>query len=145
MFLLNSRLGRFSAATSQWHPFSRSYGVILPSSLTKVIPPVLCFSHRPPVSVCGTSTHILPSSFSRQCEFMFFVTIFTPRHHLEFAKQRSLLLFPPRDLATLLHPRGNTILLRPCLGSLAYISGTGISTCFPSATTFVLALGPDLL
>ena len=97
------------------------------------------------MSVCGTSTHISSSSFSRQCEFMYFVTIFTPHHHSEFAKQRTSLLFPPRDLARLLHPPGNTILLRPCLGSLAYISGTGISTCFPSATTFVLALGPDLL
>ena len=34
MFLLNSRLDLFSAAHSREHPFSRSYGVNLPSSLT---------------------------------------------------------------------------------------------------------------
>src|SRR5690606_24411127 len=38
------------------HPFSRSYGVILPSSLTRVLPRALAFSARPPVSVCGTGT-----------------------------------------------------------------------------------------
>ena len=46
VFLLNSRLGHFSAATkcfnredlhTQWLPFSRSYGDNLPSSLTRVI------------------------------------------------------------------------------------------------------------
>ena len=36
------------------HPFSRSYGVILPSSLTGILPSVLGFSPRLPVSVCGT-------------------------------------------------------------------------------------------
>ncbi len=43
VFLLNSRLSRFSAAPSSnqsksgnltWHPFFRSYGIIMPSSLT---------------------------------------------------------------------------------------------------------------
>ena len=97
------------------------------------------------MSVCGTSTLYLSSSFSRQREFMCFVTIFTPHHHSLFAKQRTSLLFPTRDLDTLLHPRAHTILLRPCLDSLSLKSGTGISTSFPSATTFVLALGPDLL
>ena len=46
------------------HPFSRSYGVILPSSLTIVLPFVLGFSPHPPVSVCGTGTLILDSGFS---------------------------------------------------------------------------------
>ena len=32
-------------------PFSRSYGAILPSSLTRVLPIALVFSTRPPVSV----------------------------------------------------------------------------------------------
>ena len=38
------------------HPLSRSYGVILPSSLTRVLPSTLGFSPRLPVSVCGTVT-----------------------------------------------------------------------------------------
>ena len=50
-----------------------------------VIPSVLWFSHRLPVSVCGTGTLCLPSSFSRQCEFIYFATNFTPHHHLGFS------------------------------------------------------------
>ena len=54
MFLLNSCLGLFSAAGFLRHPFSRSYGVILPSSLTILLSPALEFSSYPPVSVFGT-------------------------------------------------------------------------------------------
>ena len=69
MFLLNSRLGLFTAAHSaSEHPFSRSYGVILPSSLTRVLPLTLGFSPRLPVSVCGTGTYELTRGFSWQCE-----------------------------------------------------------------------------
>ena len=57
MFLLNSCLGQFSAACSRRHPFSRSYGAILPSSLTMLLPPALGFSPHPPVSVYGTGLH----------------------------------------------------------------------------------------
>ena len=46
------------------HPFSRSYGVILPSSLTRVLSHTLGFSPRLPVSVCGTGTFYLARSFS---------------------------------------------------------------------------------
>src|SRR5690606_14093906 len=49
------------------HPFSRSYGVILPSSLTRVLSLTLGFSPRLPVSVCGTGTFPIARSFSRQC------------------------------------------------------------------------------
>ena len=57
MFLLNSCLGQFSAAwIAPRHPFSRSYGVILPSSLTMLLPSALGFSPHPPVSVYGTGT-----------------------------------------------------------------------------------------
>ena len=37
MFLLNSHLDPFSATHRSGHPFSRSYGARLPSSLTRVI------------------------------------------------------------------------------------------------------------
>ena len=56
MFLLNSCLSLFSAAWFPRHPFSRSYRVILPSSLTMLLPPALGFSPHPPVSVYGTGT-----------------------------------------------------------------------------------------
>ena len=64
VFLLNSRLGLFTAAYSRRHPFSRSYGVILPSSLTMVLSLTLEFSSQLPVSVCGTGTSYLDSGFS---------------------------------------------------------------------------------
>ncbi len=54
MFLVNSRLGHFSAPTSRWVPFSRSYGVILPSSLAMIHSSTLGSSPHPPVSVYGT-------------------------------------------------------------------------------------------
>ena len=50
------------------HPFSRSYGAILPSSLTRVLSLTLVFSTRLPVSVCGTGTLALARSFSWQCD-----------------------------------------------------------------------------
>ena len=65
MFLVNSRPGRFTAAPKDFgreglhpseHPFFRSYGATLPSSLTRVYPSTLGFSPHLPVSVCGTVT-----------------------------------------------------------------------------------------
>ena len=53
--------------TLMGHPFFRSYGVILPSSLTRVISSALGFSPRLPVSDSGTITckaHV--GGFSRQ-------------------------------------------------------------------------------
>ena len=57
-------------------PFSRSYGFILPSSLTRVISRALVFSTCLPVSVCGTGYLIFLSSFSRQRGIKDFVTMF---------------------------------------------------------------------
>jgi hypothetical protein len=65
VFLLNSRLSHFSAASSRWRPFSRSYGAILPSSLTVNLPYALVFSTGPPVSVFGTGCPaVMLSGFS---------------------------------------------------------------------------------
>jgi len=62
---LNSKrcLSLFSAACSRRHPFSRSYGVILPNSLTMLLPSALGFSPHPPVSVYGTGTHYTIAAF----------------------------------------------------------------------------------
>ena len=56
MFLVNSRLGLFTATPSRGRLFSRSYESNLPSSLTTLLPLVLGFSPHLPVSVCGTGT-----------------------------------------------------------------------------------------
>jgi hypothetical protein len=71
VFLLNSRLSRFSAASFpstplvcfkyQRHPFSRSYGVILPSSFSTDHSSTLGFSPRLPVSVYGTVEQSTPA------------------------------------------------------------------------------------
>ena len=78
MFLVNSRLGHFTAAIFRWHPFSRSYGVILPSSLTIVLSLTLGFSPHLPVSVCGTGTYGLTSGFSWQYEIGSFGSFSSP-------------------------------------------------------------------
>ena len=59
VFLLNSRLGLFTAALLLERPFSRSYGSILPSSLAMIHSSTLGFSPRLPVSVYGTGTYNL--------------------------------------------------------------------------------------
>ena len=54
VFLINSRLDLFTAASLRWRPFSRSYRSILPNSLAMNLSSTLGFSPRLPVSVCGT-------------------------------------------------------------------------------------------
>ena len=92
MFLLNSCLGRFTAASSLRHPFSRTYGVNLPSSLTTLLPLVLGFSPHLPVSVCGTGAFTLDSGFSRQCGNRYFGTLIslpiTPSKHRAYLTTR---------------------------------------------------------
>ena len=69
MFLVNSRLDHFSAPTSLWVPFSRSYGVNLPSSLAVIHSSTLGYSPLPPVSVYGTGSRALSDRkiFSQVC------------------------------------------------------------------------------
>ena len=82
MFLLNSRLGLFTVISMSFsreglhksrYPFSRSYGVSLPSSLTRVISSALEYSSYLPVSDYGTSRYsICKAAISWQyglCEF----------------------------------------------------------------------------
>ena len=60
MFLLNSRLGLFSAAhLLSERPLFRSYRTILPSSLTANLSSALVYSTQPPVSVCGTGNYAI--------------------------------------------------------------------------------------
>ena len=146
MFLINSRLGLFSAATSRlysfiftltWHPFSQSYGVILPSSLTKVLSRALDFSSHLPVSVCGTGTCDLSRSFSRQLGIGQFVTNFTP-HHLSAFCRPDLPDRPPTGLDPLDQRRAALILL--CHSIPQTIAGsTGVLTSCPSPTLYASA------
>src|SRR6185369_13156338 len=91
VFLVNSRYRHFSATPSSFtcvslhqkgHTFSRSYGVILPSSLTSVISITLGFSPHPPESVYGTVTCCLKlRGFSWKHGINDFVSI-RSRHHV---------------------------------------------------------------
>ena len=80
VFLVNSRLGLFTAAMFPWLPFSRSYGVILPSSLTKVFPLVLGFSPHLPVSVYGTGDRTRIVAFLGSMDSAPSLLIFDPHH-----------------------------------------------------------------
>jgi len=69
VFLVNSRYPLLSATPGSSgrevhhhprHTFSRSYGVNLPSSLTRVLSSALVCSTHLPVSVCGTVTRQTP-------------------------------------------------------------------------------------
>ena len=83
MFLLNSCLSLFSAAhVLGGLPLSRSYGDILPSSLTMLLPSALGFSPHPPVSVYGTG-------------YVYAIVAFLGSHLMCFATLSSLPLAGP--------------------------------------------------
>ena len=137
MFLLNSCLGQFSAATSLWHSFSRSYGVILPSSLTMLLPSALGFSPHLPVSVYGTGTVQTIAAFlgSRLTRFP---TSFRSTSRL-WIVLRICLQHSSSACPGIPFP----VVLSFCVPTVLLYCSTGISTCYPSATSFDLALGPD--
>ena len=140
MFLLNSRLSLFSAAYSHRHPLSRSYGVILPSSLTRVLPFVSGCSPRPPASVSGTGTFGYTSSFSRQRELSHFPTLISV-HITPHLKGPRTSLRSKLDACTELTI---TLLGISFCVTASFLGSAGIYTCCPSPTTSVLGLGPDL-
>ena len=92
MFLVNSR-HPLVCATPPWlpkerYPFSRSYGVILPSSFNIVLSSALVFSTSPPVSVSGTVYTLVlfpgppssPSQSDKGGQFTEVVTSSRPRN-----------------------------------------------------------------
>ena len=139
MFLLNSCLSLFSAACIRRHPFSRSYGVILPNSLTMLLPSALGFSPHPPVSVYGTGTINTIAAFLGTDSACFSTLISI--HITSLAYTADL---PTVHLLRLYQSFHSWLKLRPCVPTVLIYCGTGISTCYPSTTSFDLALGPDL-
>ena len=139
MFLLNSCLSLFSAAHLRGHPFSRSYGVILPSSLTILLPSALGFSPHPPVSVYGTGMCYTIAAFLGTW-LIYFATFFSLRITL-LAYAADL---PAAHLLRLHRFFHSRLLLSLCVPTVLLYCSAGISTCFPSTTLLSLALGPDL-
>ena len=138
MFLLNSCLGQFSAASSHWHSFSRSYGVILPSSLTMLLPSALGFSPHLPVSVYGTGTVQTIAAFLGS-----WLTHF-PTSVRYASRLRIVTRICQRDSYLACRGIPFPLVLSLCVPTVLLYCSTGISTCCPSATSFDLTLGPDL-
>ena len=140
MFLLNSCLDLFSAACSRRRPFSRSYGAILPSSLTMLLPPALGFSPHPPVSVFGTGPYYTIAAFLDGWLTCFATLWFAPLH--DFPLRQGA--FPPCRVPRLSRAFHSRVRLSFRVPAVLIVRGTGISTCCPSTTALALALGPDL-
>ena len=123
----------------QGRPFSRSYGAILPSSLTMLLPPALGFSPHPPVSVFGTGACAAIAAFLGT-GVMLFPTLVRSASRPWLAGGVCL---PCTSYACtgLFSPGWH---LPPCVPTFLNTRSTGISTCCPSTTPFGLALGPDL-
>ena len=136
MFLLNSCLGQFSAASSHWHSFSRSYGVILPSSLTMLLPSALGFSPHLPVSVYGTGTVQTIAAFLGS-----WLTHF-PTSVRYASRLRIVTRICQRDSYLACRGIPFPLVLSLCVPTVLLYCSTGISTCCPSATSFDLTLGP---
>ena len=104
-----------------------------------LLPSALGFSPHPPVSVYGTGTWQT-------------IAAFLGTDSTRFVTSSSLhitLLDYTADLPTVLLLRlyrsfHSRLMLSPCVPTVLFPCGTGISTCCPSATHFCLALGPDL-
>ena len=66
MFLLNSRMGPFSAppGIALEDPFSRSYGAMLPSSLTRFLSRALVSLYPPTCVGFGTADGLIRNVFS---------------------------------------------------------------------------------
>ena len=110
--MLNSRLSLFSVTSFHWYPFSLGYGVILPSSLTTLLPSVCGFSPRLPVSVCGTGTHIAIAAFLVSVDSTASLLLFAPSQ-ASVLQRADLPTRTPLPLARLFHSPGLPTLLCP--------------------------------
>ena len=155
MFLVNSRNPHFSATRFGFerkalhrgrHTFSRSYGVILPSSLASVLSRALGYSPRPPESVCGTDTRVTQhAAFLGSMGSLSSETEVSPHNFSALTPRLSL--SGPTGSAYKFEPATTTRRLSipfsvpACFNVIP--SGAGILTCFPSPTPFGLGLGSD--
>ena len=151
MFLVNSRLGQFTAApsgsTSKWFHLNRAS--LLPK-LRDDFAEFLNDGYLDHLSIfylstCvgfGTGTCTLPRGFSRKHGVRDSPAI-KPAGIAPRVKRRRIYLVPP------LHAYPRTTIAWVLLAFFVppsvkrVLRGTGISTCYPSTTPFGLALGPD--
>ena len=138
MFLINSRRSRFTVTLSsvnhQGHPLSRTYGAILQSSLTTVLPSALDYSSRLPVSVLVRSQVLQP------------LEAFLGRPPDDFMNINAFGPLPPRTGRIYLSPASEestdisirTAHLTDAVPPSVHTYGAGMLTCYPSSTPFGL-------
>ena len=131
MFLLNSRMGPFTAppGIALEDPFSRSYGAMLPSSLTRFLPRALVSLYPPTCVGFGTACRPVSRRFSRKRGRMG-----------SSAASRGLGPAVPGRARGHPSPLSTVLLLRR---AWTLAASAGMLACLPSATPFGLALGAD--
>ena len=142
VFLLNSRLGHFSAPYLRRGPFSRSYRTNLPSSLAMIHSSTFGYSPRLPVSVCGTGiVNLKLSGFSWKSVYCHYPFV---RKLPVLSGSTSIRDLPPTNISTpfnqLFRQLADMSLLRL---HFAVNDSIGILTNCPSTSPFGCALGPD--
>ena len=149
MFLVNSRLGRFAAAPKgspgwpvhpQGHPFSRSYGVGVPSSLTMVLPIASVCSTRLPVSVLvrapRASLEVFPGGMGSPASDQILRLASRAHRSAGFHADR-----PTRFHGDVQNPARLPFPVTPSVVTAR--GGTGMSACCASPTRVRLGLAPD--
>jgi hypothetical protein len=155
MFLVNSRNPRFTATLvssrskshhQPGHTLFQSYGVILPSSLARVLSRALVFSTCLPESVCGTVTEVAPrEAFLGSMGSLSCWPQLATSSRLG-VKEFRLSLSGPKTHSYMLEPpsiRGLSVPFSVPSRFKTILGGAGILTCFPSPTPFGLGLGAD--
>ena len=138
MFLLNSCVSLFSATTcvAPLIPKLRGHFAEFLNNTSPV--GLWIFSSSTCVGLrYGCMIH--DSGFSRQCGFGNFLTFIQSSSYFSL----SLADLPTRLPLYLTGSFHSPVSLSSCVPTVLISCSTGISTCCPSTTTFVLALGPD--
>ena len=110
----------------------------MPSSLTMLLPSALGFSPHPPVSVYGTGILQTIAAFLGS-----WLTHF-PTSVRYASRLRIVTRICQRNSYLACHGIPFPLVLSLCVPTVLLQDSTGISTCYPSTTSFDLALGPDL-
>ena len=104
-----------------------------------LLPSALGFSPHPPVSVYGTGTIQTIAAFLDA-----WLTYFPTFSSVRITSSDCVPDLPNTLLPRLPRSFHSRVMLSTRVPTVLLYCGTGISTCYPSTTTFVLALGPDL-
>ena len=139
VFLLNSRLGLFSAACSQAPLLPKLRGHFA-EFLNKSSPVRLRILSSPTcVGLRYGRLFNIPATFLASVKSHASLLIFAP-YQVSALRLAYFTTKQPTLFDRLYHQPAHAILLCQCI---THMGGTGISTCFPSPTTIVLGLGPD--